>query len=140
MTTGENGNALMQHNLPVRRPNGKKVPLYSWWKGQKLGVIESRKNIYIPYLQQLYRNHPTYQKLLTDVKKGQKIIILEPDGPHHTLYSDGMVVNLNLLYKLQNVTKMKDFPGGDRFGNPEKYVPYGHSYVIALTLLEDLSK
>lgn len=113
-------------------------------------MIESRKNIYIPFLQYLYRNHPTYQKLLNEVKKGQNIIILEPDGPHHSLYPNGMVVTLDLLYRLQNVTKMKDFPEGEKFnlvksgeqkfGNPEKYIPYGHGYVLALTLLEDINK
>lgn len=130
--------SLLKHTLPVRRPNGKKVPLYAWWKGRKLGVIESRKEIYVPYLQQLYRNHPVYQKLLNEVRTGKNIIILEPDGPRHELYPDGMSVSLELLYGLQNVTKMKDFPGGDRFGDPNKYVPYGHGYVLALTLLEDL--
>jgi len=131
-------NALLQHNLPVRRPNGKNVPLYAWWGTEKLGIIESRKKIYVPFLQYLYRSHPIYQKLLKEVKEGQNIIILEPDGPNHNLYPEGMEVTIDLLLKLQNVTKMKDFPGGEMFENPEKYVPYGHGYVLALTLLEDL--
>lgn len=133
-------NALLSHNLPVRRPNGKIAPLYAWWKGQKLGIVEARKQIYIPYLQQLYRAHRVYQQLLTEVRNGQNIILLEPDGPHFSLYPDGMTVDLQLLYRLQDVTQMRDFPDGERHENPGKYCAYGHGLVIALTLLQDLSQ
>jgi hypothetical protein len=50
--------------MAVRRPNGRAVPLYAWWKGQKLGIVEARKQIYIPYLQDLYRQSPIYKQLL----------------------------------------------------------------------------
>jgi hypothetical protein len=128
--------ALLKNPHPVRRPNGRAIPLYAWWEGRKLGIIEARKEIYIPYLQKRYRESPIYQKLLEKVKSGQNIIILEPDGPNPTLFPDGMNVDLDLLIHLQNVTKMADFPKG----KGEKYVPYGHGYVIALTLLEDLER
>lgn len=132
-------NALISHEEAVRHPNGRNIPLYAWWQKQKLNVIEARKEIYIPYLQKLYRAHPVYKRLLQLVARGQNIIILEPDGPTHQLYPDGMPVTLVDLYRLQNVIKMSEFPGGHKHSNPNKYIPYGHGYVIALTLLEDLS-
>lgn len=67
--------ALMSNPHPIRRPNGRAIPLYAWWNGKKLSVIEARKEIYIPELQKLYRNDPTYQKLLEKVRDGQNIII-----------------------------------------------------------------
>ncbi len=71
--------------------------------------------------------------LLEKVRSGQNIIILEPDGPTHTQYPDGMDVNKEILTMLQYVTEMKDFPKG----KGSRYVPYGHGYVIALSLVED---
>lgn len=134
--------ALFEHPTAVRRPNGKAVPLYAWWKRRKLGIVEARKEIYIPYLQQLYRNHRVYQQLLAMVRRGTNIIILEPDGPNLDLYPTGMPVNLEMLVDLQNVTRMEEFPRVEDHTNadipPQKYVPYGHGYVLALTLLEDL--
>ena len=128
--------ALLANDSAVRRPNGKNIPLYSYFHGRKLNLFEARKQIYIPLLQQLYRSNNAYKSLLKLVRDGINIIILEPDGPSYELYPDGMDVNLDLLYKLQDVSKMSEFPGGDK--NDNRYVPYGHGYVIALTILEDL--
>lgn len=132
--------ALLKNKMAVRRPNGRAVPLYAWWKGQKLGIIEARKQIYIPYLQDLYRQSPIYKQLLEMVRNGKNIIIIEPDGPKTDLYPTGMDVTRELLLDLVGVQRMKDFPGGENFPEPNKYVAYGHGYVIALTLLEDLEK
>jgi len=131
-------NALIANKHPVRRPNGRAIPLYAWWGGKKLGIVEARKQIYIPYLQKLYRMELAYQKLLEKVREGQSIIILEPDGPPPHLYTKGGDVTLESLIQLQDVTELKDFPGVS--SKSAKYVPYGHGYVIALTLLEDLEK
>jgi hypothetical protein len=43
--------ALFANKHAVRRPNGRAIPLYAWFKGQKLNIIEARRQIYIPYLQ-----------------------------------------------------------------------------------------
>jgi hypothetical protein len=130
--------ALLANDKAVRRPNGKIAPLYAWWQGKKLGIIESRKQIYIPYLQALYRNHPVYQRIYNMVRRGTNIILLEPDGPTFELYPQGMDVTYDIVSNLQNVTKMEDFPGGELYPNPNKYIPYGHGYVISLTIFEDL--
>lgn len=47
-----------------RYPAGKgKKPLYSWWKGQKLGYIEARKAIYAPLYCRAVGWRSTYQRL-----------------------------------------------------------------------------
>ncbi len=146
-------NALLKTPHAVRRPNGRAVPLYAWWPRRhgrrelkdskdldpthvKLGVVEARKQIYIPYLQELYRKHPAYQSLLNKVKSGVNIIILEPDGPPSMFYPTGLEVDLNMLVQLQDVTELNQLPGLNT--SSKKYVPYGHGYVIALCLLEDV--
>jgi hypothetical protein len=125
-------NALLAHDMPVRRPNGKAIPLYSFWNGERLGVVESRKQIYIHYLQQLYRAHPVYMELLEKVKNGENIMIIEPDGPYLDAYPHGLEVDLQMLKDLISVTNYS------KEGYPEKYRPFGHGMVIVLTLLEDL--
>ncbi len=122
--------ALNNYGRAVRRPNGRAIPLYAYWKGQKLGVINSRKQIYIPHYQILLRQNIYYQTLLDIVKKGGKIIIIGPDGPDPRVYKEGREVNLNILTGWINKTTRDE--------DPNRYFPYGHEYVIALTLLQDL--
>lgn len=125
----------------VRRPNGYVKPLYAWFKGQKLDVIQARKQIYVPDLQRMYRAHPVYQQLLALVRGGQSVIIIEPDGPAEDVRCNPL--SKETLVALQDCTTCKeaarylspDTPPGIASG---RYFPYGHGYVIALTLLEDL--
>lgn len=132
-------NALLEHKTSVRHPNkGGKSPLYAWWNNQKLEVVNSRKAIYIPYLQELYRKHPSYKIILNKILNGENIIILEPDGPNLVVYRDGLSLNMETLYKMQNITKLSEFPNWNGEGDPNKYVPYGHGYVLGLTMMEDI--
>ena len=124
-------NALLHHDLPVRRPNGKHIPLYSYWNGKKLGIIDSRKEIYIPYLKKLYRDNAVYKKLLKMLKSGMNLMLIEPDGPFIDVYPQGLEVDLNILENLIDVTNYSSD------GLPDKYRPYGHGYVLATCLLED---
>lgn len=126
--------SLLKHDLPVRRPNGKAIPLYAFWDNRKLDVVEARKEIYIPYLKQLYRANPVYLKLLEKVKSGKNIMIIEPDGPFLEAYPNGLEVDLEILNNLIEKTNYKEE------GYPKKYRPYGHGYVLAMTLLEDCKK
>jgi len=139
--------SLIHNKYAVRRPNGRHIPLYAWFEGEKLDIIRARQEIYIPMLQKLYRKHPIYQKLLEMVKSGEDIIIVEPDGPPKHLFPEGLEVNLDLLKHLQSVTKVgelggilpgREAPRENSQNNSQKYVPYGHGYVIALTILEDI--
>ena len=123
--------ALLYHDLPVRRPNGKNIPLYSWWQGKKLNVVDARKEIYIPYLKKLYSANPVYKKLLEKVKSGKNVMLIEPDGPFLEAYPDGLEVDLPLLHLLIDRTNYAEE------GYGEKYRPYGHGYVLATCLLED---
>jgi hypothetical protein len=130
-------NALLHHNQPVRRPNGKAVPLFAWWydptskQFYKLDTIMARKVIYIPFLKALYRQHPTYQQLLQKFRGGQNIMLVEPDGPLRDAYPNGREFDLPTLY--QWIDKMNY---GDE-GFPNSYSPFGHGYVLATCLLED---
>src|SRR5579885_926566 len=87
--------ALLHHNLPVRRPNGKAIPAYAFWydaeskQFYKLDTINARKIIYIPYLKILYRQNPTYLQLLTKIRNGTNIMLVEPDGPLRDAYPQG---------------------------------------------------
>lgn len=128
---------LLEVKDPVRRPNGKEIPLYAWWNKQKLGVVEARKQIYIPKLQEHYRRMRQYRQLLDMVRDGTNVIILEPDGPPPELFPGGMDVTVDTLVRMQDATERKDIPGCETDSN--KYVPYGHGYVIALCLLEDIA-
>jgi hypothetical protein len=129
--------ALLTNELPVRRPNGKAIPEYAWYynektkKHEKLGLVESRKKIYIAELKKLYRKSPAYKKLSKDFKNGQDMVLIEPDGPWAELYPDGKEVTLDLLKKWVSKTNYKEE------GHPEKYFPYGHGYVAAMCLFED---
>lgn len=112
---------------PLRRPNGKNIPLYVWHEGEKLGVVDARKKIYIPVYQELIRKHPTYHRLLEI--GSNRLIILEPDGPDPEEFPQGKPVTYVELLEMQHKV--------ERNG---KYFPYGHGYVILLTLFEDLYK
>jgi len=124
--------SLLHHDLPVRRPNGKNIPLYAYWNGEKLDTVESRKQIYIPYAKELYRANPVYLKLLEKVRSGKDIMIVEPDGPLLESYPNGLEVNIPLLNDLVYRMNYKEE------GSPKRYRPFGHGYVLAMTLLEDL--
>jgi hypothetical protein len=120
--------AVRSHPMPIRRPNGRSIPRFSWYKGEALDLIQARKQIYIDTYQRLLRAHPTYNKLLDMfVHQNKNLIIVEPDGPLPAEFPDGMPVTLDLLVELQTETKRSN----------GTYHPYGHGYVIALTLLED---
>lgn len=129
--------ALLTNELPVRRPNGKAIPEYAWHynkktkKHEKLGLVESRKKIYVSELKKLYKKSPAYKKLLKEFKNGQDMVLIEPDGPWAELYPDGKEVKLELLKKWISKTNYKEE------GHPEKYFPYGHGYVAAMCLFED---
>lgn len=125
---------LIKHKLPVRRPNGKAIPLYSYWRGEKLDLIQARKKIYIHYLKIIYRNTPTYLELLKTFRNGKSILLIEPDGPLLEAYPDGLEVDLQLLYSLIEITNYSPE------GYPDRYRPYGHGYVLATCLLEDFEK
>jgi len=124
-----------------RHPMGKEVPLYSYFNGEKIGVVEARKKIYIPYYKELARKTPAYKELLTRLKAGQPLLLIEPDGPSLQDFPEGMQFSRELFWKLIDVTDQKTFFSlvGLPYPYPgNRYYPLGHGYVLADALLEDL--
>jgi hypothetical protein len=130
---------LKHHKKAVRHPNGRAIPVFAFYNNERLGVVEARKKIYIPMLQKIYRKHPDYHKILTMLQEGKNVILIEPDGPP---MADALDVDIDLLTKLQDVTTRKEFwkTIEKEYYDQDKYFPYGHGYVLALTLLQDLQK
>lgn len=125
---------------PLRHPAGRAKPAYAWWEGQKLGLVEARRQIYLPVLEKLYSEHPVFHKLLEKVKSGQNVILVEPDGPDLGLFPTGVDMTEELIEKLMNVTDIKEFPHPEVEQHKDmltpKYVPFGHGYVLAKLLLK----
>jgi len=58
-------------------PKVKKIQKYAFFNGEKLDLIQSRKKIYIAFLQKCYRKHKVYQLLLEKYKSNNKLMIIE---------------------------------------------------------------
>ena len=145
--------AVRTHPRALRRPNGTEKPVFALYEGERLGIVEARKRIYVPMLQKLYRAHPQYQEALKLVQE-HNIILIEPDGPPgigswdpdllEFTHDRGMRArSIEFLKGLQDVTNYKELTeyvgaSTDCLTEPKRYFPYGHGYVMALTLLEDL--
>lgn len=116
-----------QNKFPIRRPNGTRkngLPLYSYYNGKKLSYIEARKIIYIPFYKELARETQVYKDILQMLRDGKNIMLIDLDGPNVKEYPNGREVDLELLKKLEQDEK----------------IIYGHGYVCASALLEDLEK
>lgn len=100
-----------------RYPMGKDaVPLYSDWKGEKLGYIEARKCIYAPLYADAVQRTAAFQKLLIMRQRAQKIILRDFDGYDHKKL--GMTLT-------------------DVLNNPKRKM--GHAFVLAALLTNDES-
>lgn len=67
-----------------RYPMGKgKRPLYSLWKGKRLGYIEARKEIYGPLYAKYVQETESYQDLKRLYESGEDIILRDYDGYDH---------------------------------------------------------
>lgn len=125
----------------IRHPMASEKPIYCFYKGQKLQTVEARQQIYIPFYKELARKTAAYQGLLARLKAGQKLLIIEPDGPNLQEFPEGIEFTRELFQKLISVTDQRTFHA--MIGKPmtfdfNKYFPLGHGYVLADALLEDL--
>jgi hypothetical protein len=68
-----------------RYPMGKgKIPLYSWWDGEKLTYVEARKKIYIPIYARGVIKTKAFRKLLYIYRSTKKdIYLIDFDGYNH---------------------------------------------------------
>lgn len=133
-----------QEKKAIRHPMAGEKPLYCFYKGQKLDVVEARRQVYIPFYMELVRKTTAYKALLHRLKAGEKLLIIEPDGPNLYDFQEGLEFDRELFKKLISVTDQKSFyaliPGKAWSSTFNKYFALGHGYVLADALLEDLEK
>ncbi len=68
----------------VRYPRGKNAsPLYSLYKGQKLGYIDARKKIYCPLYAKAVVKTQAFKKLAELYNSGVQIVLIDFDGYDH---------------------------------------------------------
>lgn len=100
-------------SIAHRYPMGKgKLPLYSFWKGQKLDYIKARKEIYIPLYLDCVLKTDAFKKLLKIYKEKGSVILFDFDGYEWDATKEN-------IYDVVN--------------NPDKKM--GHAFVLALALL-----
>jgi hypothetical protein len=95
-----------------RYPMGKgKIPLYSYWNGQKLDYIEARKSIYLPLYQKAVAKTEAFKKLNDLYQKDKNLVLFDFDGYDY----------LSLGYSLKDV-----------LNDPKRKM--GHGFVLAMML------
>ena len=127
------------NEYPVRYPIGFKnrhQVLYSLKEkgGKELDYIEARKEIYLPVFCELVKKESQYGELISRLNKGEKLLILEVDGPHQESLpyykekydvEDDFIENSTILATKENLKIML---------NDTKH-PFGHGYCLAASLL-----
>lgn len=125
--------------LPVRYPVGnishRKLCLHVLTDdGQRLGLVEGRKQVYLKTYCDLVKLQPKFSKLLERLKKGEDLLIIEVDGPHQESLKyykmtygvdDDFIENDTMLITLKNVEIMLKDP----------LHSFGHGYCLAMALL-----
>jgi len=98
-----------------RYPMGKNAkPLYSMWKGQELGYIDAREQIYIPEYAKAVVNTEAFRKLKELYTQERKIALWDFDGYNH----DALNMTLEQVVKCSG-RKM------------------GHAFVLKMLLLKE---
>lgn len=137
--------AGMECSFPVRYPVGyeyrhKCIGCYfvnSSGKARILDYITSRKKLYIPLYLEIIEKLPLFHKLLSKVKSGTSITIVEVDGPHQESLpyykekynmTDDFIVNHVMESTIHNLDIMLQ---------DDKH-PFGHGYCLAVALLRHL--
>lgn len=102
--------------------------------GTKLNYIEARKKIYLHLYGDFVRSEKQYDELSDRLDKGEKLLIIEIDGPHQeslSYYKDVYGVNDDFIE--QNTMLVND-ENIKIMLNDEKH-PFGHGYCLAMALL-----
>ena len=110
----------------IRHPNGtvrkNGPPIFSLYDGKALGYIDARKQIYVPTYRRLLEAHPLFQELLQSLQRGERLMLIDVDGPDPREYPEGIEISLEVLQaKLKDTSK-----------------PFGHGYCAAWSLLDAL--
>lgn len=64
----------------TRHPMGHEIPAFSWWNGQPLDYIESRKQIYIPLYSAAVMRTKGFQELKRLYEAGEKLCLIDYDA------------------------------------------------------------
>jgi len=92
------------------------IPLFSYYRGEKLSYVESRKKMYIPWYADLVVKTRAFKYLKEKFTK-TSLIILDPDGQPR----DQKILEINEKTMREKI-------------NDKKFI-FGHAYVIACILL-----
>ena len=123
-----------------RRPMGREIPKFCYLQGNKLNIVDARRNLYAPEYKKLARKTQAYADLLDRLRRGENLLIIGPDGPSVEDFPQGVPVTKELLRQLISITDQKAFYNllGMTHTGDNRYFPFGHEYVLAEALLEDL--
>lgn len=126
------GRKLLKNGKGVRTPaeisklkkelGRKPVPIGSWWEGELLGYVESRKRLFVPKYAELVIKSGVFAWLKERVDRGENLLLLDGDGPSLTDHPQGVVITQETLDLALNDTNRI----------------FGHAYVIA-ALIQGLS-
>jgi len=128
----------MNNMYAVRYPVGfhhRKKCLYAYWNDEKLDYIQARKKFYVPEYIRLLKMHPKFQSLKKLVDEGEKLLIIEVDGPreeslqyYKDMYGvgDDFIENNTIEVTEDNLSIMLE----------DSKHPFGHGYCVAMALLD----
>jgi len=100
-----------------------------------LNYIQSRKQIYVPLYCKLVRRARQFKELKKRVENGEKLLIIEVDGPHQeslSYYKRNYKVGSKFIDKHTikvNKKNMKIMLNDDKH-------PFGHGYCLGMALLD----
>lgn len=97
------------HRYPMEKG---RIPLHSWWDGQKLDYVSARKQIYLPLYAQAVVKSEAYKMLRGEYEKRGEVTLWDFDGYDY----------LSRKMSLSDV-----------LNNPKKKM--GHAFVLAMLLL-----
>lgn len=102
---------------------------------EKLDYIQARKKIYVKEYCHMVKNKNKFKELHNRVKNGEKLLIIEVDGPHEEIMNyykekynvpNNFIENNTMLITQNNIEIM--------LNDPKK--PFGHGYCLAMALLD----
>lgn len=102
-----------------------------------LDYITSRKKLYLPLYLKIVEKLPLFHELLSEVKAGTDITIVEVDGPHQESlqhYQDKYNVNEDFIVDHVMLSSPENL---NIMLHDEKH-PFGHGYCLATALLKNL--
>lgn len=96
------------------------TPTTSFYFGQQMDYLTSRRQIYVPFYTVLIRQHPVILALRKELEQGKKIMIIDNDIAPVDCYPQGIeLTEQNWNFFLNDFSR-----------------PFGHGYVIAGVLTE----